>query len=131
MSGADTEKLSINLSIVDIGQIDLLVEQGLYTNRTDFIRTATRNLLLNHAPAVQQMMDRGLIGGLGIVRYNKKALERYRSEGRQVDLRIIGLVAIDNDVSPELALSTIRSIKVLGTFRASAAVRKALQDRIE
>ncbi len=126
MSTPDTEKLSINLSVVDLGQIDLLVEQGFYSNRTDFIRTAARNLLQVHAPVVQEHVKRHLMG-LGVMVYNRKSLERLEKEGKMVTIRMVGVVTISDDVTPELATATIESIKVLGALRASPAVKKVLE----
>ncbi len=130
MSAPDTEKISINMGVVDLGQMDLLIEQGFYSNRTDFIRTATRNLLQTHAPVVQGHLTSKLLG-LGVAVYGKASLERYLAKDTQVDVRLVGLVSIAPDVTPELAKATIKSIKVLGVFRASDAVRKALADRME
>jgi len=50
----DTEKMTINLGYVDLGHIDLMVQEGFYSNRTDFIRTAIRNQLERHADVVKQ-----------------------------------------------------------------------------
>ncbi len=130
MAGNDSEKVSINVGVVDLGQIDLLVDQGFYSNRSDFFRTATRNLLTNHASTVQDQVAQGLMV-LGVLRYNAKTLEVLRSQAKMLDIRIVGVVTIADDVTAQLALSTIRSLKVFGTFRASPEVKEALASRIE
>ncbi|MEN6464907.1 MAG: CopG family transcriptional regulator [Syntrophaceae bacterium] len=125
----ETEKITINLGPVDLGQIDLLVQEGFYSNRTDFIRTAIRNQLVTHAEAVRQAVTRKTLV-LGLQRYTRQDLEAVRAAGQRLQVRVLGLATIADDVSPELALATIESINVLGAFHASDAVRQALADRI-
>lgn len=130
MSAPDTEKVSINVAVVDLGQIDLLVEQGFYSNRTDFYRTAARNLLQSHSHTIQQVAARQMMV-IGLLGHGKRALEAYRARGEMLDIRVVGVLILEKDVTPELALATIRSIKVHGVLRMSAEVRRALADRIE
>ena len=125
----ETEKITINLGPVDLGQIDLLVEEGFYSNRTDFIRSAIRNQLTTHAGALQQTMARKTLV-LGLQHYTREHLESVRASGERLRIQVLGLARIADDVSPELAMATIESINVLGAFHASAAVKRALADRI-
>ena len=125
----DTEKLTINLGVVDLGQIDLLVQEGFYSNRTDLIRTAIRNQLSSHGDEVKRMVARRTLV-LGLQHFGRAELERAVAEGQMLQVQVVGLARIADDVSPELARAAIRSIEVLGAFHASAAVRKALADRI-
>lgn len=127
--GGETEKLTINLGVVDLGQIDLLVQEGFYSNRSDLIRTAIRNQLSVHADAVRQTVARRTLQ-LGLQHIRRADLERCREAGEMLQLQVVGLVRIADDITPELACATIGSITVLGAFQASAAVRKALADRI-
>jgi Arc/MetJ-type ribon-helix-helix transcriptional regulator len=122
------EKITINLGIVDLGQIDLLVQQGFYTNRTDFIRTAIRNQLRASGDAITETVTRRTLV-LGTQHYSRSDLETLRAAGRTVHIRVLGLASIADDVSPELALATIASVEVLGAFRASPAVKAALAPR--
>ena len=124
-----TEKITINLGFVDLGQIDLLVQEGFYTNRTDFIRTAIRNQLTTHADVVKRMVARKMLV-LGMQHYTRYDLEAVRTAGEKLQISVLGLVSIAEDVSPELALATIDSIEVLGALRASAAVKAVLAVRI-
>jgi Arc/MetJ-type ribon-helix-helix transcriptional regulator len=124
-----TEKITINLGLVDLGQIDLLVQEGFYTNRTDFVRTAIRNQLTTHADVVKRMVARKTLV-LGMQHYTRFDLEAVRTAGERLQISVLGLVSIAEDVSPELALATIDSIEVLGAFRASAAVKAVLAGRI-
>ena len=124
-----TEKITINLGLVDLGQIDLLVQEGFYTNRTDFVRTAIRNQLITHADVVKRMVARKTLV-LGMQHYTRYDLEAVRTAGEKLQISVLGLVSIAEDVSPELALATIDSIEVLGALRASAAVKAALTGRI-
>jgi Arc/MetJ-type ribon-helix-helix transcriptional regulator len=126
---SETEKITINMGVVDLGQIDLLVQEGFYQNRTDFIRTAIRNQLTAHAEAVKQTVSRKELV-LGLQRYTRRDLEAVRAAGETLEIRVLGLASIADDVSPELALATIESIDVLGAFRASPAVKAALAERI-
>jgi Arc/MetJ-type ribon-helix-helix transcriptional regulator len=126
---SETEKITINLGLVDLGQIDLLVQEGFYQNRTDFIRTAIRNQLGAHAEAVKQTVARKELV-LGLQHYTRHDLEAVRDAGETLEIRVLGLASIAEHVPPELALETIDSIEVLGALRASPAVKAALAERI-
>ena len=123
-----TEKITVNLGLVDLGQIDLLVQEGFYANRTDFIRAAIRAQLGTRASAVDQTVARRTLV-LGTQHYRRRDLEEIRDAGKTVHIRVLGLASIADDVSPELALATIASVEVLGAFRASPAVKAALAPR--
>ena len=125
----ETEKLTINLGVVDLGQIDLLVQEGFYSNRTDLIRTAIRNQLSAHGEEVKRTVARRTLV-LGLQHFGRADLERVQAAGQLLQIQVVGLARIANDVSPELARATIQSVEVLGAFHASAAVRSALADRI-
>jgi Arc/MetJ-type ribon-helix-helix transcriptional regulator len=126
---SDSEKITINLGYVDLGQIDLMVQEGFYSNRTDFIRTAIRNQLERHADVVRQSTVRqGL--GLGLRHYSREDLEAARRAGEKLHIHVLGLASIALDVTPELARATIASVVVLGALQASPAVKDALADRI-
>ncbi len=127
--GKDTEKITLNLGPVDLGQIDLLVQEGYYSNRTDFIRTAIRNQLTTHAEAVKQTVARKTLV-LGLQHFSRPDLEAVRAAGQKLHINALGLVTIADDVPPELALATIESISVLGAFHASEPVKQALAGRI-
>jgi Arc/MetJ-type ribon-helix-helix transcriptional regulator len=126
---SETEKITINLGLVDLGQIDLLVRESFYSNRTDFIRTAIRNQLAAHADAVRETVARKTMV-LGLQHFTRKDLEAVRAAGERLEINVLGLATIADDVSAELAAETIESVVVLGAFRASGAVRNALADRI-
>jgi len=126
---AESEKLTINLGFVDLGRVDLLVRDGFYSNRSDFIRTAIRNQLSVHGEAVQKAIVRQALD-LGLRHYSRDDLEAVRKAGEKLRIKIIGLATIADDVSPDLALDTIESITVLGALHASHAVKAALADRI-
>jgi Arc/MetJ-type ribon-helix-helix transcriptional regulator len=125
----ETEKITINLGLVDLGQIDLLVQEGFYSNRTDLIRTGIRNQLAAHADVVKQAVARKSLS-LGIQRYARAELEAVRAAGQRLRIQALGLVVIGEDVTPELAVATIESIAVLGALHASPAVKTALRQRI-
>ena len=125
----DNEKLTINLGFVDLGNIDLLVRNGLYANRSDFIRTAVRNQIQNHSDVAKQATSR-LTLELGARHFSKRELEDLKSRNELLNIRVLGLVTIANDVSPELAKATITSLTVLGALHASADVKAALADRM-
>lgn len=124
-----SEKITINLFPVDLGQIDLLVQQGFYANRSDLIRTAIRNQLASHAEVVRQTVAREQLV-LGLQHFSRSYLEEVRQRGETLDIRVLGLATIAADVTPELASETIRSISILGTLQASQAVKAALAGRI-
>ncbi len=123
-----SEKITINLGLVDLGQIDLLVDEGFYSNRTDFIRTAIRRQLESRADSVKDTVQRRALT-LGTRHLSRRDLEQLRAAGQKVEVRVLGLVTIANDVSPDLALATITSVEVLGAFRAPRAVKAALAGR--
>jgi len=125
---ADTEKITINLGFVDLGHVDLMVQEGFYSNRTDFIRTAIRNQLDRHADVVKQSTARKSLD-LGLRIYSREDLETVRRAGEMLHINVLGLATIAQDVTPELARATIASVSVLGALHASAAVKAALADR--
>jgi Arc/MetJ-type ribon-helix-helix transcriptional regulator len=125
----DTEKITINLGFVDLGHIDLMVEEGFYSNRTDFIRTAIRNQLERHADVVKQSTARKSLD-LGLRNYSREDLEALQRAGERLHINVLGLATIAQDVTPALARATIASIAVLGALHASPAVKAALADRM-
>ena len=125
----DSEKITINLGHIEAGQIELLVLEGFYANRSDFIRTAIRNQIDRHAEVVQQAVARRRVV-LGLHRITKADLTALRDLGQTLDIRVLGLAVIDPDVGPDLARASINSITVLGAFQASAEVKAALADRM-
>jgi Arc/MetJ-type ribon-helix-helix transcriptional regulator len=126
----DSEKITINLGYVDLGHVDLLVQEGFYSNRTDFIRTAIRNQIERHSDVVRQAVTRKSVD-LGLRTFTREDLEAAKEAGQMLDVRVLGLATIAPDVTPELARATIASLTVLGALHASAAVKAALADRIK
>ncbi|MFL6708807.1 MAG: CopG family transcriptional regulator [Massilia sp.] len=125
----DSEKITINLGLIDLGQIDLLVNEGFYSNRTDLIRTAIRNQLNTHAEVVKQTVARKSLV-LGMHHYSRADLEAARDKGERLQIQVLGMASIASDVTAELAVATIESILVLGALHASTAVKTALAGRI-
>jgi len=125
----DTEKITMNLGYIDLGRIDLMVQEGFYSNRTDFIRTAVRNQLERHADVVRQSTARKSLD-LGLRHYTRDDLEAARAAGQTLNIHVLGLASIAMDVTPELARATIASVVVLGALHASPAVKAALADRV-
>jgi Arc/MetJ-type ribon-helix-helix transcriptional regulator len=126
---SESEKITINISPVDLGRIDLLVAQGLYSNRSDLIRTGIRNQLDRHEAVIQDATVRRSFA-LGVLAYSRQDLEERQARGEKLSMRVIGLLSLAEDISPELAQETIQSITVHGSLRTSKAVREALADRI-
>jgi Arc/MetJ-type ribon-helix-helix transcriptional regulator len=125
----DSEKITINIGYVDLGHIDLLVREGFYSNRSDFIRTAIRTQLERHTDAVKQSVARRQLD-LGLRHYTRANLESARAAGETLHIQVLGLAIIASDVSPDLARATIASLQVLGALQASPEVKAALSDRI-
>ena len=125
----DSEKVTINLGYVDLGQVDLMVQEGFYSNRTDFIRTAIRNQLERHADVVKQSRVRKSLD-LGLRTYSRMDLEAAQRAGEMLHIQVLGLATIDRDVTPDLARATIASVSVLGALHATPAVKAALADRM-
>jgi Arc/MetJ-type ribon-helix-helix transcriptional regulator len=130
MKMADTEKITINMSAVDLGKVDLLVQEGMYSNRTDFIRTAIRSQLEKHNLEIQQSVTRNSYV-IGVLVYDSSDLEKRKLKGEKIKMTIVGLLHLANDISPELAREVIESIQVRGIFQASDQVKAALADRIK
>ena len=126
---AHDEKITINVGVVDLGQVDLLVAEGFYANRTDLIRTAIRTHLAGHAEVVREVVARKLLV-LGIHHFDAQALRAVKASGQRLQIRVLGLATIAADVTPALALASIESLTVLGALHASPAVKAALADRI-
>jgi len=125
----DSEKITVNLGFVDLGRVDLMVRDGFYGNRADFIRTAVRNQLERHEDAVRQSVARRRLA-LGLSHYTSADLEAARDAGAPLHIQVLGLASIAGDVTPELARAAIASVQVLGAFQASPAVKAALADRM-
>lgn len=126
---ADSEKITINMGFVDLGQVDLLVAEGFYSNRTDFIRTAIRTKLATHGEVLNQVVQRKMLV-LGLQHFSADDLRALQAAHQTLHIRVLGLATIAQDVSPELALATIASMEVLGALRASPSVRAALASRL-
>jgi Arc/MetJ-type ribon-helix-helix transcriptional regulator len=126
----DPEKITINISAVDLGKIDLLVQESLYSNRTDFIRTAIRNQLDKHSLEIQQSVTRHSYT-IGVLVYDRSDLEKYKAKGEKFKITLVGFLHLGSDITPELAREVIESIQVRGIFHASEAVKAALADRIK
>lgn len=127
---ADTEKITINLGVVDLGRIDLLVEQGFYTTRTDFIRSAIRNQVDKHNLEIQDTITR-TSSVIGVLVYDASDLEKAKANNERIKINIIGMLVLSKNITPELARETIESIKVYGTFKAPEAVKQAIAERIQ
>src|SRR5215813_13878205 len=125
----DSEKITINLGYVDLGHIDLMVQEGFYSNRTDFIRTAIRNQLERHADVLKKSATRKSLD-LGLRHFSREDLEAARQAGEMLQINVLGLASIAQDVTPELARAAIASVCVLGALQASPAVKAALADRM-
>lgn len=123
-----TEKVTVNIGMVDLGEIDLLVREGFYANRTDFVRAAVRTQLASRSAAISQTVARKTLS-LGTFHVTRLELERLRDLGESMELRVLGLATIADDVTPELAAATISHVEVLGAFKAPVAVRQALKNR--
>lgn len=126
---SDTEKITINVGYIDLGHIDLMVAEGFYSNRTDFIRTAIRNQIERHAEVTKQSVARKSLD-LGLRHYRSEDLETARAAGQMLHIHVLGLAVIDASVTPELARAAIASIEVLGALHATAEVKAALSDRM-
>jgi Arc/MetJ-type ribon-helix-helix transcriptional regulator len=126
----DTEKITINMSAVDLGKVDLLVQEGFYSNRTDFIRTAIRNQLDKHNLEIQQSVSRNNYG-VGVLFYSRSDIERFKAKGQKVNIKMIGMLSLASDIPTDLARDVIESIKVLGIFIVSDEVKAALSDRMK
>ncbi|MCY1295693.1 Ribbon-Helix-Helix transcriptional regulator family protein [compost metagenome] len=127
--GGETEKMTVNVGVVDLGHVDLLVQEGFYTNRSDLVRTAVRNQLALHADVVKQAVARRTLT-VGLQHLGREDLERAVATGQRLQIQVVGLARIADDVTPELASAAIESVTVLGAFQASPAVRRALAERI-
>jgi Arc/MetJ-type ribon-helix-helix transcriptional regulator len=126
---AESEKLTINLGYVDLGHVDLLVQEGFYSNRSDFIRTAIRNQLSRHSEEVKKSIVRQTLE-LGIRHYSRQDLERLKAAGERLEIKVLGLASIGDDVPVALALATVASITILGALHARDELKTALADRI-
>jgi Arc/MetJ-type ribon-helix-helix transcriptional regulator len=127
---SDSEKITINMSAVDLGKVDLLVKEGLYSNRTDFIRTAIRSQLERHTFEIQQSVTRNAYA-VGVMGYDRKDLERFKGRGEKIDLVVVGMLTLADDIPGALATEVIESVQVRGVFNASEEVKAALADKIK
>lgn len=122
---AETEKITINMNVVDLGKVDLLVEQGFYSNRTDFIKTSIRNQLTTHSEVVEKMITEKSYT-IGVTHHNKSSLQKVFEQNKMLDLMVVGMLILAEDIDAELAVKTIKSLKVLGVLKAAPELKKAL-----
>lgn len=125
----DTEKITINLTPVDLGKVDLVVQQGVFSTRTDFIRTAIRRELERLDPMIQEVVVRNY-WSVGAEFMNRRDLEKKRANKEKLSIRVIGLLVLDDDVTPELADEVLNEVSVLGSFRAPKPVLERLGSKI-
>ncbi len=125
-----TEKITINLSVVDLGQIDLLVQEGFYSNRTDFFRAAVRELLTVQREVIKQTITRRSMA-VGVIGYSRRELEEVKKKGEKLAIKAVGMAVFAKDITPQLALDTIESLEVYGVLRISDEIRQALGERIK
>jgi Arc/MetJ-type ribon-helix-helix transcriptional regulator len=125
---SDTEKITLNLGAVDLGKIDLLVEHGHYSNRTDFIRTAIRSQLEKHTIEVQQAVVRDSFV-IGVLTYSKKDFEKFKAKGEKIKMTVMGMLHLDKDIPASLAMEVVESVKVRGIFETSEELKSAIADR--
>jgi Arc/MetJ-type ribon-helix-helix transcriptional regulator len=123
----EPEKITLNVSPVDLGHIDLLVEEGFYSNRSDFLRTAIRSLMATHSTQVDNVVTRRSMV-VGVVFYNERSLAKMLEKGEQLEINVVGVMHLADDVTPDLALRVIRRIKYLGSFQAPDDVKSALAE---
>ena len=126
---SDTEKITVNIGIVDLGRVDLLVQEGFYASRADFVRTAIRNQLERQRSAVDSISTRKSMV-IGTLSFNRHELDQKREDNEMINVKVIGMFILTDDVTPELALDTIQSVTVRGVFKASEDVKEALKDRL-
>ncbi len=124
---AETEKITVNMNVVDLGKVDLLVDQGFYSNRTDFIRSSIRNQLVTHATDVENLVIRKAYV-VGVTRYGRKDLEHLLAANEKIAIKVVGMLILDEDIDVDLANKTIESLQVKGVFKANAEVKQALSD---
>lgn len=123
---ADTEKITINMNVVDLGKVDLLVDQGFYSNRTDFIKTSIRNQIASHANVVDHVItDKSYV--IGVSFYDRKALEKVLAENKMLDIKVVGMLVLKEDIDVGLAVKTIKSAKVYGVLKASPELKKVIR----
>jgi Arc/MetJ-type ribon-helix-helix transcriptional regulator len=125
----DSEKITINIGSVDLGRIDLLVQEGFYSNRTDFIRTAIRNQLERQSTTVDSIKSRKSMV-IGTLVFNNRDLQEKKANNEMVNIKVIGMLILADDITPELALDTIQSITVHGVFKAPDDLKEVLKERI-
>lgn len=123
----ETEKITINMNVVDLGKVDLLVSQGYYSNRTDLIRTAIRNELKVQAVELDNLVVRQAFT-VGVSVYSQKDLEKLLAANEKIDIKMVGMLVLDDDIDVDLALKTINSVHVKGIYRANAEVKEALSN---
>jgi hypothetical protein len=126
--GSKQETFALTMDAADVTQIDLLIAQGLYSSREDFVQTAARSLMREQGVQVQKAA--GHLKVAGIAMHNRKSLEKLRATGKQLEINVTGIFRLSDDVTPELACAVIKSLKIYGSFQASGAVKNALKDRI-
>lgn len=121
-----TEKITINVNTSDLGKIDLLIHEGYYSNRTDFIKSAIKSQVNKHDDEINMILSSKkkkdwFVGVYVLTEDELQALKRY---GRKKAIRGMGLLIVDKDVSLDLMKTSISAIETYGVCRCSSEIKR-------
>ena len=117
-----TEKVSVNMNIGTLSQIDLLVDQGFYSNRSDFINQAVRESINQKQERINEVKTNyekmNFIWFLGVYRLRYEELMQIKKNGNTKKISGYGILYIDDSLD-DLVLETINTINVKGKVNCS------------
>ena len=122
----NSEKVSVNMNVGTLSQIDVLVDLGYYSNRSDFINQAVRQAIdqkqsiIENETSKQRESNGDWFTGVCVI--TKDQLLIAKEKGKKLKIRGYGVVVIDNKLD-DLALEVIDSIDIKGKILASQKIK--------
>ena len=117
-----SEKVSVNINTSTLSSIDLLIDHGYYSNRSDFINQALREGIQKHQKTLDRIIDAKTEANgespnqwfIGVYGLEKREIDAAKSRGITMEIKGYGVLVIDAENDEEDLYPVIRSIKVKG-----------------
>ena len=121
------EKVSVNMNIATLSQIDLLVDKGYYSNRSDFINQSVRQALDEKKSVIEEMGERqkdlDFRWFIGVMSLEKEELLKAKENRIKIKIKGYGLLGIDAELD-DLVIENVESIAVKGKVICSDRIKK-------
>ena len=127
-----SEKVSVNINTSTLSSIDLLVDNGYYSNRSDFINQALREGLQKHQNTIDRIIEKKTEQSgespnhwfIGVYGLEKQDVEQAKNRGVEMEIKGYGVLVIDEDIDEEVLFATVRTIKVKGKIVCKKSIKE-------